>query len=751
VRREHVLALVTALVAAVYLVGTWAEQARLTTGGISYDLYQHFYPNMVYLVASLRDAIGGVLWNPYQECGKAWLAVSSNGALYPLNVVFLVVDTGTGLLVMTVLNSVIAGLGMFFLCRQLGAGVAAALCGALAFELGNIAVWLSTWTPMVGAAYAWAPTIVLCCERIFRRPTAAAAVALGFAGTLAFLPGHPQVLFHVYQLIALRILWELVVHRMERPFVTLACLASGLALPAFLSAVQLVPAIELARLSIREGALTDAQVGLGITWRDLRFAIGWRWQVKNPVQLVPYALVPLSFLRRATRAYALFYALAGALFFVLAFGPRTPLFDVYLALPMSRVFRSPERLLWVTGLCLGVLTALGVDALVERARARPAGLAWRFAPMLATGAVFALYTTLLGRVFPIEWTLGALLLLAPLAAGLGAPRATVALLVIAVCGNLLFATKSLPGVFGRNPITTGLLAHPETLVESAAAVRDVGARMTPQDRVFLVGPRPGFDLMPKLGSMLQVRTIDDYEPQPNRRHAGVFSMMRIGWSVIGVNAVYFGGDRLPEKGFRRRLLDLQAARWVIAYGSADHTEVIQPPLRFDHTDGEVRVYENTAAFPRAFWVPEAKVMRDEEQLTWMAVGPDDIRRVIALAEPPADGFLGEPRPGVEGTVTFETDDPTHLALRVDAPARGFLFVSDSYYPGWRASVDGRATPILLADHAFRAVEVPAGTSLVEMRFRPVSLYAGAAVSAVTLLGMMLVLVVSWRRRGSRRP
>jgi uncharacterized membrane protein YfhO len=97
-------------------------------------------------------------------------------------------------------------------------------------------------------------------------------------------------------------------------------------------------------------------------------------------------------------------------------------------------------------------------------------------------------------------------------------------------------------------------------------------------------------------------------------------------------------------------------------------------------------------------------------------------------------------------VTFMTDAPTHVTLRVEAPARGFLVISDSYYPGWHATVDGRPTPILPANHAFRAVEVPQGISVVDMRFRPISLFVGAGISATTLLGIGVVLAVSSRRR-----
>jgi uncharacterized membrane protein YfhO len=68
-------------------------------------------------------------------------------------------------------------------------------------------------------------------------------------------------------------------------------------------------------------------------------------------------------------------------------------------------------------------------------------------------------------------------------------------------------------------------------------------------------------------------------------------------------------------------------------------------------------------------------------------------------------------------------------------------LTDLAYPGWTARVDGAPAEILLADGSFRAVAVPAGSHRVEFRYRPISVYAGAAISAAALLG----LLVWWRR------
>ena len=87
----------------------------------------------------------------------------------------------------------------------------------------------------------------------------------------------------------------------------------------------------------------------------------------------------------------------------------------------------------------------------------------------------------------------------------------------------------------------------------------------------------------------------------------------------------------------------------------------------------------------------------------------------------------------------------HLELDVATPTPAFLVTSETFYPGWRAWVDGRETTLRMTNAAFRGLEVEAGHHRVAMRFRPTILYKGTAVSLVALL------LAAWavRPRGSR--
>src|SRR5438105_2057673 len=77
---------------------------------------------------------------------------------------------------------------------------------------------------------------------------------------------------------------------------------------------------------------------------------------------------------------------------------------------------------------------------------------------------------------------------------------------------------------------------------------------------------------------------------------------------------------------------------------------------------------------------------------------------------------------------------------------GMVVLSDTFYPGWRARVDHKPAPIYEVNGAMRGVVVPAGSHTVTMRYRPVSVYLGAALTVAGILGA-LVMAAAVRSRG----
>ena len=76
-----------------------------------------------------------------------------------------------------------------------------------------------------------------------------------------------------------------------------------------------------------------------------------------------------------------------------------------------------------------------------------------------------------------------------------------------------------------------------------------------------------------------------------------------------------------------------------------------------------------------------------------------------------------------------------VRVDVDAPAPGWLLVNETFYPGWTATVDGRATPVLRADYLLRAVRLPPGRHLVRLVYAPLTYLLGATITLATALAL----------------
>ena len=209
-----------------------------------------------------------------------------------------------------------------------------------------------------------------------------------------------------------------------------------------------------------------------------------------------------------------------------------------------------------------------------------------------------------------------------------------------------------------------------------------------------------------------------------------------------------------------RYRHLNPAGRTILYGiglydrEEDSTSQVTREDRYSiaYRDADVTVYENGSAYPRAFVVPEAVLAADgQAALARLRDGPLDPRHQVVVESSPVSGLGPFPgTPAADARVVAEGS--AVLDVRADAPGGGFLVVTDPYYPGWRAFVNGVETPILRADYLFRAIVLPPGSHEVRFVFVPTSLQRGTMLSvAGVVIALSAVLVGVCAPLVSRRP
>ena len=212
-----------------------------------------------------------------------------------------------------------------------------------------------------------------------------------------------------------------------------------------------------------------------------------------------------------------------------------------------------------------------------------------------------------------------------------------------------------------------------------------------------------------------------------------------------------------EESLASPLLDLLGVRYLLATCPLPAGSGLVPiPLkgrgRDDETRaGPVRVYRNPEAFPRAFLASRAlfRPVCDEgaldalarEMALGIAQGADP-RTTVLLEGEPLEVSVGD---GATPRARVVYPRPDEARITFDGPVHGgWLVLTDAWYPGWKARVDGDPVPVYPADVAFRAVPVPEGAEEVVFRYEPPEVLAGMAISA--FVALLLAVCAGWFAR-----
>jgi hypothetical protein len=181
---------------------------------------------------------------------------------------------------------------------------------------------------------------------------------------------------------------------------------------------------------------------------------------------------------------------------------------------------------------------------------------------------------------------------------------------------------------------------------------------------------------------------------------------------------------------------------------------LDPPLRelrAAYAGRDARVYRNPRALPRAFLVDRQVVVGSADAALETIASPRFRARAVAVTEERLPGISdgGAPASAPAGRARIAYYGRERVVVETDAPRRSLLVLTDNWYPGWKAEVDGAAAALHRVDYVIRGVPVPAGRHRVELRFEPASWRAGWIVSSLALVGVAATALRGRRRRHAR--
>lgn len=723
------------------------------------DLASFLYP--IYAFAQRVLHSGHLpLWNPHLYLGAPHVADVQAGWLYPPNLLTLLMTstvTYRHLELLSIAHFFWAGAGMFFLLRRLltrpdGPAAAgsvtwwAALAGSLAFMFSDpLLTHFGNYNLL--AAASWLPWVLWAFSR---RSDGRAALLAGLFLGIATLAGHPQTtLTLMLALVVLTLVdsyaawdaerrpaWRLMGQSLLRLLLT-AGVAFLLAAPVLLPAALHTPFTNRAAFSYGEASqysLSPAQwIGLVVPaffGRGPQLHWGpWDRVEVGYLGILPLALALLAVLLRPERRTWRWLILAGV-GMALALGFYSLPHGWLTLLPGFAQLRAPARLLLLTDLGLAVLAAYGLQGLLnvwdERAAAAVAQV-WR----LLKGAAVAVFAIAL----PLTYLA---LLLTQDREQTVFIRVAVTTIGVTTLAGLLLATLALfqaRRADWARPATLGALAcllivldlgSPGAYLDSSPK-NPTAAYQQPEIVQFL-RQQPG-------AWRLDARTDIDQLWQPNTALvAGLDDIWGIvNPLVLADVARYWEG--IGPAGRSSPLYDFLNAQFLIA-----RKDVTLDWNKFEKvfdSPGELAVFRNRRALPRAFVAQDAIVVNDQDA-AWQAIHAADFdpaTQVVVAG--------GEVLRGGAGGAAAVTTVANGLDVQVQARAPAYLVISQPFYPGWQATDQaGRALTIRRADYAFQAIAMNADTTTVHLRFRPAPWTWGLVLSAAGLLGMLGGL---WRR------
>ncbi len=673
------------------------------------------------------------LWDPHLWMGQPLLGQAQPGAAYPLNWLLFLMPLRNGLIRVESLNwyfVLIRFMAMAFayaLCRDLGRSRSAALIAGCVFGLAGY-IGSTDWPQMVNGA-VWGPLVLLFLLRATRgqAPLFSAALSGGFLG-LAWLSGHHEI--PLYMTLTAGAVWLFFAVEGARVHWNIVRLAAVAFTAMFLiSALQTLPAYEYGHLALRWVGVTNpvawnqpvpysvhAQYSLSPLTLIGIFIPGIRQNGDPFVGVAAFTLAAagcaLAWRERSVRIFTAI-AVAGLIFSL----GKDNIFQgiLYSLMPLFEKARVPASAVYIFQLGLIVPIAYGVDAFFSEQAKSPRKL-WIAAGAAAFGLI----------VWGLLWVIG---LFVQMKFQFDDRIALAGLIAIFV-GGVLFA--ALGGGLGRGHAVSALLLL--SLIElgndSGFTFREI------QD---------GHRLPEKFEANADVAQFLRAQPGPFRINIDESELPQNFGDWYGIDVV---------SGYTASVLsNVLATEWWTERGQQMLNVayyVSKKPARgeqvqaFEGATG-LKVYRNPRFLPRAWVVHQAVLVKDASEANRLVQDSNfDLGRKVVLRGPAPEMESCAPD---NDQVRVRRRSSGSLDLDATLACDGMVVLSESYVPGWSATIDGRPAQIREVYGAFRGVAVPQGTHHIRMKYRPLSVILGTISTLAGVIG--ICLLGFWERK--RRP
>lgn len=726
----------------------WRDQIwnNLITGvpiknGYLSDIVSIIYPWRIYGINLMKEGISP-LWIPHALAGMPLLANFQSALLYPLNILFWIFSDSQAWSWYIILQPILASSFTYLFLRNIKLSIIASLFGAVIFSYsGFMLVWLEYG--IIGHAGLWLPLILLSVDKIAGGKKLLWIFVGSLVVGLSFLAGYPQISLFLTGMVTIYILYRYLSSKNSSYLLGMIFIILGI----LLASAQIIPGIELWRVSIRQADPTAAAFGYGLlSLRDSVLALvpdffgnpttGNYWarvgynESAFYVGIVGFTFAFFSFFIKR-KDTAIFFKVI--LLITLLFVFQNPLAN------LPRIFNIPGlssasagRLLYLVTFCLSVLCAFGVDyfkGLKDKKK------------FLLLSAIFLIVFSFLWLVVLLnienpQFQIAKRNLILPSLIFLVSELLLLSCLFFRKLRKIILAGVFLILVFDLfrfgwkyNSFSPKDYVYPETkltkyLKENAGIDRFYG--LIPQSMFILYN----------------LSSPEGYEPlMLSRYNEFAKQINESGFQQISTGSRWVGITRHESP-----LLDLVGVKYMLslnqdAKGNWDpqYFKYSKDKYEMVFQEGYSQIYENKNVLPRAFIAHQIKVANDEEILKNLMNKNFEAKEIVFLEQEPEkkpEQKLGEEKVQIKTENYFSNK----ISIETQSLSDGYLFLTDNDYPGWQAFIDGQETRIYRANYTFRSVFLPKGDHKVELYFRPKSFKIGMILSLTTFFVLSSLLI-----------
>lgn len=709
------------------------------------DNLKLFYPYRKFTIEEMKA--GRIpLWNPYTFSGSVNHAMYQSAVFYPLNLVYFFLPLADAWSFIVIVTPVLTGWFMYLFLRSLSLRRGPSFFGALVFALSG---WMMAfWEEVIvkGHTILWLP---LALYAVNKKNT----FILIFALFNAILAGFPQMI--VYLLITL-VVWGW--NQKKMSFVL-----SGILTALLLAAFQWVPAFEaflnaprgkVDTFSLFETYLTplthlvtflapDFWGNPGVYNNFSPFRYLQEHTIFIGIPAILFALVALLN-RKVPGFWKVFSLVTLSMGFAL---PTSWLFYT-LKIPILNI-AMPVRIFVLAAFGLSTLAAYGIEQKQTKIVTFPLVLIssvfvvlWLF---VGSMSIASKYVT--EKIITNYATVSLRNLVLP----------TVIFLLIVLCFKskraylvIFMSFLTLVGAyfFGNKILYFSERQYEYPRIEPIEKLK----KLSVFDRVWSYGD--GY-IVRNIQSYFGLYSPEGYEALYNHRYGtllhtivtrGILSdRIQRTDATLSETGQY---EIMTDNPVRLRLMSLLGVKYILEHKDTDADTVLSPEKRFPPDlfklaweNERWRIWEYGQALPRTFLVAQSIVESDAQKIIDKLLDSKINLRKTVIVETEAAAMSSN----IQGFASITDYQSSSVTISTQTTEPALLFLSDSYYPGWRAFVDGRETPIYRANFVFRAVKVPEGAHTVRFLYGPLSWKLGLILTGIGVLCTIAFALFEKRR------